>query len=68
VASILTIQGELLVPLAILHGKTAEEVHDWLRVQGLFPRQVSRCRWRLDAERLGYVLSYEVRVPREEPA
>jgi len=57
----LTIQAELTVPLRVLeHGRTAQEVEEWLRVAGLLPRGIVGCRWRLAAERQGYVLAYDV--------
>jgi hypothetical protein len=63
VASTLTLQGELLLPLTILQRTTADAVQAWLRTQGVLPPQVQQCRWRIDAERQGYVLAWEVTVP-----
>jgi hypothetical protein len=58
----ITIQAELLVPLPIPYGvsHTAVEMH--LRQAGLLPWTTMVTRWRMDAERIGYVVSYEVVV------
>ena len=64
----LTIHGELTVPLSVLaEGHTAGDVETWLRDLGLLPRGILGCRWRMAAERQGYVLAWEVTVPGEEP-
>jgi hypothetical protein len=59
-----TIQGELTVPHTVLAGgRSATEVEAWLRQMGMLPRGLLGCRWRLAAERQGYVLAYEVTLP-----
>jgi len=63
----LTIHGELTLPMSVwTNGRMPDQVEQWLRTQGLLPAQVERCRWRQDAARLGYVLSYEVTLEPEE--
>jgi len=57
-----TIRGELLMPLPIPYGLPHTELERQLRTAGLLPAAATQCRWRMDAERYGYVVSYEVVV------
>jgi hypothetical protein len=56
----ITLHGELLVPLPVRYDLPSTELEAQLRQAGLLPWTVQQCRWRLDAERSGYVVSYEV--------
>jgi hypothetical protein len=58
----LTIHGELLVPIPLPYGFVYTELETHLRQAGMLPATAHQCRWRLDAERMSYVVSYEVVV------
>lgn len=56
----LTLHGELLVPAPLMHHCQPADVERVLHDVGLLPLEAQERRWRVDAERPGYVLTFTV--------
>ena len=64
-----TIQGELRLPGAFLHGQDMDAIEHLLQDYGLLPAQVRERRWRMDPETPGgYVLAFSYALPLGEKA
>ena len=68
VSQSVTIQGELRLPAAFLHGQAMDAIEHQLCAAGLLPAQAQLRRWRMDPEAPGgYVLAFTCVLPEEVP-